>query len=119
VVRVDERHRPPASDEDDLTPVKQQLGEDADDLTAMRHLLREAGFAPVADTGDERLEAVMCRHQQIAMVLSAIKARFGCTAPVGTTDDGRLRRLTVHLPPGVREPSLRRPAAGGQRPAVA
>ncbi|RSN59630.1 DNA-binding protein [Streptomyces sp. WAC 04229] len=28
------------------------------------------------------------------------RARFGYTAPVGTTDDGRFRRLTVHLPPG-------------------
>ncbi|MEV6681694.1 helix-turn-helix domain-containing protein [Streptomyces erythrochromogenes] len=27
------------------------------------------------------------------------RARFGYTAPVGTTDDGRVRRLTVHLPP--------------------
>jgi hypothetical protein len=27
------------------------------------------------------------------------RARFGCTAPIGTTDDGRMRRLTVHLPP--------------------
>lgn len=27
------------------------------------------------------------------------RARFGYTAPVGTTDDPRLRRLTVHLPP--------------------
>lgn len=26
------------------------------------------------------------------------RARFGYTAPVGTTDDGRLRRITVHLP---------------------
>ncbi|MFD6916800.1 telomere-protecting terminal protein Tpg [Streptomyces virginiae] len=26
------------------------------------------------------------------------RARFGYTAPVGTTDDGRVRRLTVHLP---------------------
>ncbi|ELS50278.1 hypothetical protein STVIR_8758 [Streptomyces viridochromogenes Tue57] len=25
-------------------------------------------------------------------------ARFGYTAPIGTTDDGRFRRLTVHLP---------------------
>jgi hypothetical protein len=24
---------------------------------------------------------------------------FGYTAPIGTTDDGRFRRLTVHLPP--------------------
>ncbi|MFJ1812685.1 MULTISPECIES: telomere-protecting terminal protein Tpg [unclassified Streptomyces] len=27
------------------------------------------------------------------------RARFGYTAPLGTTDDGRFRRLTVHLPP--------------------
>jgi len=26
------------------------------------------------------------------------RARFGYTAPVGTTDDPRMRRLTVHLP---------------------
>ncbi|GAA2623819.1 telomere-protecting terminal protein Tpg [Streptomyces vastus] len=26
------------------------------------------------------------------------RARFGYTAPIGTTDDGRLRRITVHLP---------------------
>jgi transcriptional regulator with XRE-family HTH domain len=27
------------------------------------------------------------------------RARFGYTAPVGSTDDPRMRRLTVHLPP--------------------
>lgn len=27
------------------------------------------------------------------------RAGFGYTAPIGTTDDGRFRRLTVHLPP--------------------
>jgi hypothetical protein len=27
------------------------------------------------------------------------RARFGYTAPIGTTDDGRFRRLTVHLTP--------------------
>ncbi|MFF8265028.1 telomere-protecting terminal protein Tpg [Streptomyces virginiae] len=27
------------------------------------------------------------------------RARFGYTAPIGTTDDGRMRRLTVRLPP--------------------
>ncbi|WP_328665241.1 XRE family transcriptional regulator [Streptomyces sp. NBC_00322] len=26
------------------------------------------------------------------------RARFGYTAPIGTTDDGRMRRITVHLP---------------------
>lgn len=27
-----------------------------------------------------------------------LRARFGCTAAGGSTDDGRFRRLTVHLP---------------------
>ncbi len=27
------------------------------------------------------------------------RARFGYTAPIGTTDDGRFRHLTVHFPP--------------------
>ncbi|MEY2233116.1 hypothetical protein [Streptomyces sp. BF23-19] len=27
------------------------------------------------------------------------RARFAYTVPIGTTDDGRMRRLTVHLPP--------------------
>ncbi|MDK1349054.1 XRE family transcriptional regulator [Streptomyces sp. 378] len=43
------------------------------------------------------------RRQQQAATTTGItvetRARFGYTAPVGTTDDGRFRRLTVHLPP--------------------
>lgn len=43
------------------------------------------------------------RRQQQAATTGGItvetRARFGYTAPVGTTDDGRFRRLTVHLPP--------------------
>ncbi|CAM5695385.1 telomere-protecting terminal protein Tpg [Streptomyces canus] len=43
------------------------------------------------------------RRQQQAATATGItvetRARFGYTAPVGTTDDGRFRRLTVHLPP--------------------
>ncbi|MDX3054331.1 XRE family transcriptional regulator [Streptomyces sp. NE06-03E] len=43
------------------------------------------------------------RRQQQAADATGItvetRARFGYTAPVGTTDDGRMRRLTVHLPP--------------------
>lgn len=31
------------------------------------------------------------------------RARFGYTAPIGTTDDPRERRLTVHLPPDYAE----------------
>jgi hypothetical protein len=42
------------------------------------------------------------RWQQQAATTGGItvetRARFGYTAPVGTTDDGRFRRLTVHLP---------------------
>ncbi|GAA4819369.1 telomere-protecting terminal protein Tpg [Streptomyces ziwulingensis] len=43
------------------------------------------------------------RRQRQAAATTGItvetRARFGYTAPVGTTDDGRFRRLTVHLPP--------------------
>ncbi|MGW6982232.1 telomere-protecting terminal protein Tpg [Streptomyces sp. NPDC054932] len=42
------------------------------------------------------------RRQQAATstgITVETRARFGYTAPVGTTDDGRMRRLTVHLPP--------------------
>ncbi|MFJ6926602.1 telomere-protecting terminal protein Tpg [Streptomyces nigra] len=43
------------------------------------------------------------RRQKQAATTAGItvetRARFGYTAPVGTTDDGRFRRLTVHLPP--------------------
>ncbi|MFD4899102.1 telomere-protecting terminal protein Tpg [Streptomyces sp. NPDC058411] len=43
------------------------------------------------------------RRQQQAAAATGItvetRARFGYTAPVGTSDDGRMRRLTVHLPP--------------------
>ncbi|MEU3491190.1 telomere-protecting terminal protein Tpg [Streptomyces massasporeus] len=43
------------------------------------------------------------RRQQQAATTGGItvetRARFGYTAPIGTTDDGRFRRLTVHLPP--------------------
>ncbi|UQA97136.1 telomere-protecting terminal protein Tpg [Streptomyces halobius] len=43
------------------------------------------------------------RRQKQAATATGItvetRARFGYTAPIGTTDDGRMRRLTVHLPP--------------------
>lgn len=32
------------------------------------------------------------------------RARFGYSAPIGTTDDGRLRRITVHLPADSAQP---------------
>ncbi|HZG05680.1 MAG TPA: XRE family transcriptional regulator [Streptomyces sp.] len=42
------------------------------------------------------------RRQQAATttgITIETRARFGYTAPIGSTDDGRMRRLTVHLPP--------------------
>ncbi|HZX38768.1 MAG TPA: XRE family transcriptional regulator [Streptomyces sp.] len=43
------------------------------------------------------------RRQKQAATATGItvetRARFGYSAPIGTTDDGRFRRLTVHLPP--------------------
>ncbi|WP_374771769.1 XRE family transcriptional regulator [Streptomyces sp. NBC_01310] len=42
------------------------------------------------------------RRQQAATrtgITVETRARFGYTAPIGTTDDGRMRRLTVHLAP--------------------
>ncbi|MFF7892467.1 telomere-protecting terminal protein Tpg [Streptomyces sp. NPDC007907] len=63
---------------------------------------------PIADRIDAAVRArwqpqVRTRRQKQAATTRGItvetRARFGYTAPVGTTDDGRIRRLTVHLPP--------------------
>ncbi|MFJ1616274.1 telomere-protecting terminal protein Tpg [Streptomyces sp. NPDC088251] len=63
---------------------------------------------PIADRIDAAVRArwqpqVRGRHRKQAATATGItieaRARFGYTAPVGTTDDGRMRRLTVHLPP--------------------
>ncbi|MEU6687709.1 XRE family transcriptional regulator [Streptomyces sp. NPDC046832] len=58
----------------------------------------------MADAVRERWQPqVRKRRQQQAATTGGItvetRARFGYTAPIGTTDDGRFRRLTVHLPP--------------------
>ncbi|MGN5392508.1 telomere-protecting terminal protein Tpg [Streptomyces sp. JL7001] len=62
----------------------------------------------IADRIDTAVRArwqpqVRKRRRQQAVVSGGItvetRARFGYTAPIGTTDDGRMRRLTVHLPP--------------------
>ncbi len=42
------------------------------------------------------------------------RARFGYTAPVGTTDDGRMRRLTLHLPPPYAQRLFDARAQGGR-----
>ncbi|MFB7810881.1 telomere-protecting terminal protein Tpg [Streptomyces virginiae] len=63
---------------------------------------------PVADRIEAAVRArwqpvVRGRRRKEAATSTGItvetRARFGYTAPVGTTDDGRMRRLTVHLPP--------------------
>ncbi|MFI0141914.1 telomere-protecting terminal protein Tpg [Streptomyces luteogriseus] len=66
---------------------------------------------PRADLAQRMADAVRARwqpqvrrrRQQQAASTGGItvetRARFGYTAPIGTTDDGRFRRLTVHLPP--------------------
>ncbi|WFB11407.1 XRE family transcriptional regulator [Streptomyces sp. LX-29] len=63
---------------------------------------------PIADRIDAAVRAlwqpkVRGRHRKQAATATGItietRARFGYTAPIGTTDDGRMRRLTVHLPP--------------------
>ncbi|GAA2639257.1 hypothetical protein GCM10010425_49040 [Streptomyces spororaveus] len=63
---------------------------------------------PVAERIDTAVRArwqpvVRGRRRKEAATSTGItvetRARFGYTAPVGSTDDGRVRRLTVHLPP--------------------
>jgi hypothetical protein len=66
---------------------------------------------PRADLAQRMADAVRARwqpqvhrrRQRQAATTGGItvetRARFGYTAPIGTTDDGRFRRLTVHLPP--------------------
>ena len=63
---------------------------------------------PIADRIDAAVRArwqpqVRRRRQKQAATTTGItietRAQFGYTAPIGTTDDGRMRRLTVHLPP--------------------
>ncbi len=69
---------------------------------------RKAPPKEIADRIDDAVRArwqpvVRGRRRKHAATSTGItvetRARFGYTAPVGTTDDGRFRRLTVHLPP--------------------
>ncbi|MFG2132806.1 telomere-protecting terminal protein Tpg [Streptomyces sp. NPDC048751] len=63
---------------------------------------------PIQDRIDAAVRArwqpqVRKRRQKQAATATGItvetRAQFGYTAPIGSTDDGRFRRLTVHLPP--------------------
>lgn len=88
--------------------VAQELGVTADSVNRYRRGARKHARADVAAKIDDAVRQrwqpqVRKRRQRQAATTGGItvetRARFGYTAPVGTTDDGRFRRLTVHLPP--------------------
>ncbi|WP_105975891.1 telomere-protecting terminal protein Tpg [Streptomyces geranii] len=88
--------------------VAQELGVTADSVNRYRRGARKHARADVAakidDAERQRWQPqVRKRRQKQAATSGGItvetRARFGYTAPVGTNDDGRFRRLTVHLPP--------------------
>ncbi|MEU2181024.1 telomere-protecting terminal protein Tpg [Streptomyces thermolilacinus] len=88
--------------------VAQELGVTADSVNRYRRGARKHARADVAAKIDDAVRArwqplVRKRRRKQAATTGGItvetRARFGYTAPVGTTDDGRFRRLTVHLPP--------------------
>lgn len=88
--------------------VAREIGVTADSVNRYRRGARKHPRADVAAKIDEAVRArwqprVRKRRQEQAAATGGItvetRARFGYTAPIGTTDDGRFRRLTVHLPP--------------------
>ncbi|MEV5567937.1 XRE family transcriptional regulator [Streptomyces sp. NPDC052196] len=88
--------------------VAQELGVTADSVNRYRRGARKHARADVASKIDDAVKArwqplVRKRRQKQAATSGGItvetRARFGYSAAVGTTDDGRFRRLTVHLPP--------------------
>jgi hypothetical protein len=94
--------------------VGQELGVTADSVNRYRRGARKHARADVAAKIDDAVRQrwqpqVRKRRQQQAATSGGItvetRARFGYTAPVGTTDDGRFRRLTVHLPRRTRNAS--------------
>ncbi|MEU6310674.1 XRE family transcriptional regulator [Streptomyces sp. NPDC047014] len=87
--------------------IGQEVGVTADSVNRYRRGVRKNPPPQVAAKIDEAVRArwqpmVRRRRRQEAATSTGItvetRARFGYTAPVGTTDDGRVRRLTVHLP---------------------
>ncbi|MBK3557256.1 XRE family transcriptional regulator [Streptomyces sp. MBT56] len=87
--------------------VAQELGVTADSVNRYRRGARKHARADVAAKIDDTVKArwqplVRKRRQKQAAASGGItvetRARFGYSAAVGTTDDGRFRRLTVHLP---------------------
>jgi hypothetical protein len=88
--------------------VAAEIGVTADSVNRYRRGARKHARPDVAAKIDGAVRArwqpqIRKRRQRRAAATGGItvetRARFGYTAPVGTTDDGRFRRLTVHLPP--------------------
>ncbi|GHH88495.1 hypothetical protein GCM10018793_68370 [Streptomyces sulfonofaciens] len=88
--------------------VAQEIGVTADSVNRYRRGARKHPRADVAAKIDNAVRQrwqpkVRKRRRMQAATTGGItvetRARFGYTAPIGTTDDGRFRRLTVHLPP--------------------
>ncbi|MFF8382019.1 telomere-protecting terminal protein Tpg [Streptomyces sp. NPDC015661] len=88
--------------------VAQEIGVTADSVNRYRRGARKHPRPDIAAKIDNAVRQrwqplVRKRRQRQAATSTGItvetRARFGYTAPVGTTDDGRFRRLTVHLPP--------------------
>ncbi|MEU8621558.1 XRE family transcriptional regulator [Streptomyces sp. NPDC048623] len=88
--------------------VAAQIGVTADSVNRYRRGARKHARPDIAAKIDDAVRQrwqplVRRRRQKKAATTGGItvetRARFGYTAPVGTTDDGRFRRLTVHLPP--------------------
>ena len=107
--------------------VAQEIGVTADSVNRYRRGARKHARADVAAKIDDAVRQrwqplVRKRRRKQAATATGItvetRAQFGYSAAVGTTDDGRFRRLTVHLP-GVRAAPVRRPRRRGQRPADA
>ncbi|MFI1377674.1 telomere-protecting terminal protein Tpg [Streptomyces longwoodensis] len=88
--------------------VAQEIGVTADSVNRYRRGARKHARPDVAAKIETAVRQrwqplVRKRRQRQAASSTGVtvetRARFGYTAPVGTTDDGRFRRLTVHLPP--------------------
>ncbi|MFF5970080.1 telomere-protecting terminal protein Tpg [Streptomyces sp. NPDC012769] len=87
--------------------VAEEIGVTADSVNRYRRGARKNPPEDVAARIDAAVRArwqpqVRRRRRQQAATSTGItietRARFGYTAPVGSTDDGRFRRLTVRLP---------------------
>ncbi|MCX2925095.1 telomere-protecting terminal protein Tpg [Streptomyces sp. NEAU-W12] len=101
--------------------VAQEIGVTADSVNRYRRGARKHARADVAAKIDDAVRQrwqpqVRKRRQRQAAATGGItvetRARFGYTAPVGTTDDGRFRRLSVHLPPAYAQRLFDAHAAG-------